>query len=350
MEKLLSQEEIDALLDAISNKRIDEAPQPSQDEPKSVRLYDFSRPGRVSKDYTRSLHILHRHFARIYSSSLSSLLRTLVEIECTQVEQLTYGDFLMSLSEMSCLVIFSMEPLKGVAVMEIGPQLIFPMVDRLLGGSGMTSVEPHRMTEIEKSIIERAIKASLEALGEIWKFVSKDINVELQRIETDPQYVQVMASSDTVMLIVFDVKFGQTIGMMSICYPFSMIEPALINARPEQWLFNYHSGGDEKYTPEIRRRVEKADIVVRAHFPPSRIKLGDLLRLKVGDIIKLDVRIKNGKLLDPVILDVGGQKRFVAKPGRVGKKKAVKIIGVLTDEDEINFHGTGSVKDGESKA
>jgi flagellar motor switch protein FliM len=334
MEKLLSQEEIDALLDAVSSRKVDEVRQTPQGKAKSVKLYDFTRPGKVSKDYTRSLHILHRHFARVYSSSLSSLLRTLVEIECTQVEQLTYGDFLMSLSEMSCLVIFSMDPLKGVAVMEIGPQLIFPMVDRLLGGTGMSSIKAHRMTEIEKSIIERAVDAGLEALHEIWGYVSGDIKVNLQRIETDPQYVQVMASADTVMLVVFDVKFGQTIGMMSICYPFAMIEPALLNARPEQWLFNYQREGDEEYTPEIRRKVEKADIVVKAHFPPSKISMKDLLELKVGDIIKLDIKVKNGKPVDPVIVDVGGRKRFLAKPGRVGKKKAVKIIGVLTDEDE----------------
>ena len=344
MEKLLSQEEIDALLDAISDKGIGKAGRTFRKEKRIVKLYDFTKPGRVSEDYIRSLHALHHHFAKVYSTSLSSLLRTFVEIECTQVEQLTYSGFLMSLSEMSCLVIFSMKPLKGSAIMEIGPQLSFPMVDRLLGGSGITSEKPHKITEIEKSIIERAVKSALEALNETWNSVSKAIKVELQGIETDPQYIQTIAPGDEMMLVIFDVGFGQVSGIMSICYPFSMIEPILINSKPQQWLGREE---DKKLIPEIRKKVEGSDIVIKAHLPPSKIKLRDLLKLKVGDIIKLDVRVKNGKLLDPVILDVGGQKRFVAKPGRVGKKKAVKIIGILTDEDEINLYR--SVKDGESK-
>ncbi|RKY04215.1 flagellar motor switch protein FliM [Candidatus Poribacteria bacterium] len=332
-DRVLSQEEIDALLEMVSKGEF--GPRETQgDKVREVRLYDFTRPGRVSKDYIRSLQMLHRHFARVFSSSLSSLLRTLVDVECTQVEQLTYGDFLMSISEMSCLAIFSMEPLKGVAVMEISPQLVFPIIDRLLGGTGAnTPAKMRKISEIEKAIIERAIESAMESLQEAWQYIVEDVKVKLERIETDPQYVQIVPSSDTVMLVIFEAKFNQAVGVMSICYPFTMIEPSLSSARPERWMFNYEAEANGRYVSEIRQKVEKTEIPVRVYFPPSKITLGDLLQLKEGDIIKTEVRVKEGKLIDPVIIEVGGKKRFWGKPGRVGRRKAVKIIGVIPEDE-----------------
>lgn len=331
--RVLSQEEINALLEAVSKGELG-LEGAREERIKDVKLYDFTRPGRVSKDYIRSLQMLHRHFARVFSSYLSSLMRTLVDIEFTQVEQLTYGDFLMSVSEMSCLAIFSMEPLKGVAVMEISPQLVFLIIDRLLGGSGSNiPLKMRKISEIEKAIVERAIESAMESLQETWRYAVEGVKVKLQSIETDPQYIQIVPSSDTVMLVIFEVKFNQAVGVMSICYPFTMIEPYLSSARPERWMFNYEAEANGRYVGQIRQKVEKAEIPVRVYFPPSKITLGELLQLKEGDVIKTDVRVKDGRLVDPVIVEVGGKRRFWGRPGRVNKRKAVKIIGIIPEDE-----------------
>jgi len=175
------------------------------------------------------LPTLHHQFARKFGQSLSSLLSMLTEVECSAIDQMAYSDYLMSLSEPSCLCILSMVPLQGNAVMEISPNLVFPIIDKLQGGEGNPMAKNRPLTKFEKSAIEHTfIDEILKALQESWGDVVEDTKIKLEHLEHNPQYVQVMPSNDTVMVVMFRVEFGQVSGLMSICYPTAMVERALI--------------------------------------------------------------------------------------------------------------------------
>jgi len=165
---LLSQDEIDTLLSGVSSAQTvqegygrgltpllpttDEAPSiivSSKRRDVNVEKYDFTMPSRVSRDQIRSLRGLHDNYARSLGSSLSMTLRGIVEVQCTYIEQLTYGEYLTSLLDPSCIGVFSMKPLKGLGMIEMNPPLAFPIIDRLLGGAGTSGLYNRTLTAIE---------------------------------------------------------------------------------------------------------------------------------------------------------------------------------------------------------
>ncbi len=336
-DELLSQDEISALLDAAKSGEIEE--HLDSDEPEGInsqiqiRKYDFRGPGRIATSHRVSMQLLHGQLARNLGSAFSTVIRTLTEVECYSVEQLKYSDFLMSVSEPSCLVVLTMSPLKGLAVMEISPQLLFPVLERLLGGSGQGQAISNRaITEIEKIIIGQLLEIITEGLSEVWSKAVPDIKVQVERIETDPQYVQVVSSNETIMLVVFDVRFSQASGMISLCFPFPMVERALAGALIEQQFFaNERSGGE--YRPLIERGVSRTEVDVRARFAPTVVPIRDIISLKEGDVLALDVQVVGNQIVDKLQIKVGGKLRFMGKLGRCGKRRAVKITNVVEPDD-----------------
>ncbi|MCZ6675931.1 MAG: flagellar motor switch protein FliM [Candidatus Poribacteria bacterium] len=342
-EQVLSQDEVNALLDAVNTGDIDPAvDSPAAKQPaipsRRYKKYDFSGPGIISKDHTRAMNMLHQQFVRRFSTSLSSLMRTLADVECDTVEQLTYSDFIMSLSDPSCLCKLSMHPLRGSVVMEISPDLVFPTIERLLGGRGSQSVPRRAMTEIEKEIMKQLIELIIRDLGTIWQRAKEDIRFELEGIETEPDYVQIVSPSDTVMLVILSVKFPPVTGMISICYPFTMIELAFSEARSDEWLFaadGTATGKEQEYRPRIQQNIDRMHVLLRAVFPATKIPLRELVKLEVGHVLELDVRVQNRKIIDPIIVEVAHKPRLIGKWGRSGRRHAVKIISAI-DEDNLN--------------
>lgn len=169
MGDILSQDEIDALLASVgagaapapAAAPVATAPAPWQDRPKDERkvsLYDFRRPDRVSKDQMRVLQNLHENFARVLSTTLTSYLRTLVEVDLVSVDQLTYNEFVMSVTNPSCIYVYQMEPLTGKAIFEINPSLVFFMIDRLFGGPGKAMQYNRELTDIERTVMNKIVE------------------------------------------------------------------------------------------------------------------------------------------------------------------------------------------------
>lgn len=367
-EQVLSQDEVNALLEAVNTGEFDAiqdvpqedtsaAPeQPAAAAPVSTpspvpaptfgssttnrryKKYDFSGPGIISKDHTRAMNMLHQQFVRMFSSSLSSLLRTLADVECDTVEQLTYSDFVMSLSDPSCLCKLAMNPLRGSVVMEISPDLVFPVIEKLLGGQGGRAFPRRSMTEIEKEIMRQMVDLIARDLSSTWQNAKDDIEFKLTTIETEPDYVQIVSPSDTVMLVVLSVKFPPVTGMISICYPFTTVELAFSEARSEEWLFSSAStttNKDAEYRPRVQKNIDRTHVPLRAVLPPTRIPVRELMKLEVGHVLELDVQVENKKILDPIIVEVAGKDRLLAKWGRSGRRHAVKVIGSI-DDDNVN--------------
>ena len=176
------------------------------------------------------LAILHHQFAGKFTQCLSSRLEILTEVGVIAVDQMAYSDYLMSLSEPSCLCVLSVKPLPGNVVMEISPQLVFSIIDILHGGTGNPQMRNRRLTKFEKSGIEHnLIDGILETLQGTWEKVVGDIEIRLEQFEFEPRYVQVIPSTDTIMVVMLQVGFGQVSGLMSLCYPTAMVERALMH-------------------------------------------------------------------------------------------------------------------------
>ncbi|MEF3255625.1 MAG: flagellar motor switch protein FliM, partial [Deferribacterales bacterium] len=238
MADILSQEEIDALLSTVAEAGIkDEAFSPEVDfTPKKISVYDFRRPDRVSKEQIRALRNLHDKFARNFSSSLSNFLRIITDINLVSVDQMTYGEFLMSLPDPTNFNIISLIPLEGNAVLEINPSLVFPIVDKLLGGPGLPMYKVRELTALEQHIIESVIYLLLKELEDTWKQVLPNIKFKKEITENSPQVVQIVAQNEVVILVVFEVKFSDVSGMINLCLPAVVLEPVLGKISSQDWL------------------------------------------------------------------------------------------------------------------
>ncbi len=328
---LLSQEEIDALLSISSSEQSinTEKTQDSQagnvtiisSRKKKVNIekYDFTMPSRLSKEHLKALNALHSSYARALSSYLSISLRAGVEIECSSIEQMTYGEYISSLFDPTCIGVFSLKPLRGVGMLEISMPLVFPIIDSLLGGSGSPRIYSRGLTIVEESLITRIIEKALAILQESWQR-SMDLKIRLERLENNPQFIQAATTGDPVVLILFDVKLDSIHNIMSLCFPFLTIQQALTNLKREEFPSLVDSESMNKYKNLMHNHIDNIYLTISARYAPSAVTIGDLLKLKKGDIIKL----ANAKKNEIEIL-VAGRRKFYGKPGMINGRRAAQI-------------------------
>ena len=213
------------------------------------------------------------------------------------------------------------------------------MIEKFLGGQGGGAFPRRPMTEIEKEIMKQMVNLMIRDLSATWQNAKADIQFRLDAIETEPDYVQIVSPSDTIMLVVLSVKFPPVTGMISICYPVTTVELALSETGSDEWLFSSTStdgGKDEEYRPRIEQNVDKTHVAVRVVFPSTKVPIRELIKLEVGHALELDVRVENRKIIDPVIVEIARKPRLLAKWGRSGRRRAVKVISVV-DEDNMDL-------------
>ena len=286
MDRVLSQEEIDALFQAMQGK--DEkaaaaagpaAAGPAAKPKKKVTPFDFRQSDRISKDLIRHLHMIHELFARNFSSSLSAYLRAFVEVNLVSVEQMSYSEFLQFIPEITSYNSISLKPLDGNIILEINPNLIFPMIDILLGGPGLPPMVKRGITEIENSLIEGIIQQALRDLREAWKpIIELDFQVEVS--ESKPQLLQVIAISETVVAIGFEMKFGDNRGMMNVAIPTILLK-MIRHHFDQQYSFRRkekHQANRER----IERILHKVPMVLSGEVHGGHISIRDFLDMDVG--------------------------------------------------------------------
>nr|HDM59114.1 flagellar motor switch protein FliM [Bacillota bacterium] len=323
MPRLLSQEEIDALLTQV--------PEEAEKEPggiggaasgKSAQLYDFKRPDRLSKENVRSLHLIHDRFARSCSASFSAYLRTMSDVNLLSVDQFTYFEFLMSLPDPTCLNILSMKPLEGNAALEMNPSIVFPVIDKLLGGPGLPLAEVREMTDIEFGIIEGMLKRSLKDLEDAW---SQAIEVEIAIVdrETTPQLMQIAAPNEPVVLVTFEIKIADLSGMMNLCIPSRMLEPVM-NRFTQDWYSLSVSNRPEKIGLWINELLNEVPLPVSVFLGETKLAVQDIVNLEKGDIVVLGNHTST-----PLTVRVGGVPKFRASIGEHGHRAAVKILSMI---------------------
>ncbi|MDR2869779.1 MAG: flagellar motor switch protein FliM [Deferribacteraceae bacterium] len=331
MADILSQDEIDALLSTVVEDDEDaHGPQDTFDViPKKISVYDFRRPDRVSKEQIRSIRNLHDKFARNFSSNLSSFLRTITDITLVSADQMTYGEFLMSLPDPTSFNIISMIPLQGNAVLEINPSLIFPIIDKLLGGAGLPLFQVRELTQLEMTIIDGIIQLVLKDLEDVWKQVVPNIRFKKELSENSPHVIQIVAQNEVVMLIVFEVKFGEATGMMNLCLPALVLEPILGKISSQDWLIGAKKGRSGEYELRILELLETISVGVKVELGRTALKMGEILDLQAGDTV-----ILRKKSTMPVNFYVANRHKYYGNLGIMGIKKAVKITSQPL-EDQI---------------
>jgi flagellar motor switch protein FliM len=331
MTEVLSQDEIDALLTAISTgdsySDIDVAK--SAPEQRKVKIYDFKRPDKFSKDQIRTLQMMYENFARTTTTSLSAQLRTLVHVHVASVDQLTYEEFIRSIPSPTTLAVINMDPLKGSSVLEIDPQITFTIIDRLFGGSGESAKITRELTDIETSVMEHIIVRILANLREAWANVI-DLRPRLGDIETNPQFAQIVPPNDMVVLVTIDTKVGPVEGMMNFCIPYITIEPIISKLSAQYWYSSIRKGATSENLNIIKDRLDTVDVVVRAELGIVEVTTSDMVNLKPGDTIMLP----GAKVNSNMVLKIGDRAKFSCRPGIVGGHMAVQIIGKIEDIDE----------------
>ena len=325
MTEIMIQEEIDKVLSVAE----EEAAPPSAPAGPPV-TYDFKHPARVNKAQLRTLESLHDNFARLLGSTFSGAMAAVVDVDTAFVDQTTYAEFIMSLSNPSCSYQFTLGPTKGQAIFDIPLPLAYAFVDRLSGGKGSSQgVDPKQPTALEMGLINKIVKRVIEDLEATWAPI---LSVEISdvELETNPQFMQISAASEIVILFGFKVSSPNASGLVSLCYPFFTLERILARL------------GQPRVRPPIERealrlhnrlRLGPASLELRAELGRTRLTVGALRRLQVGEVIELDARLEQ-----PAVVWVGDQPKYLAWPFAAEKGRLhLKMAGELSPGRQLEL-------------
>ncbi|MBP8128551.1 MAG: flagellar motor switch protein FliM [Candidatus Hydrogenedentes bacterium] len=324
MADILSQDEVDLLLSAVSDSEVETAPAVPVPADMQLTAYDFRRPERVSKEQLKGLQSLFDAFAREVNILFPPFLRTVVRLDLTSLDQLTYDEFILSVSRPTSLTVISMAPLDGTAVIEMSPSMVFPIVDRVLGGKGATLAEPRELTEIEDRIGQRIVMMMLDCLKRSWEQLI-EFDLSILQTESDPLIVQIVAGSEMVVLVGYEMHVGEAVGTMNMCIPLMVINPVLDQISQQAHFTRRLSPELSSATRAIVEQIlSRAVVPVDAILGQAQLSLSDIARLQVGDVVQLHTSPK-----EAIVLEVGGCPAFQARPGRRGEQSAVQLVSLV---------------------
>ncbi|QED47550.1 flagellar motor switch protein FliM [Cytobacillus dafuensis] len=326
--EVLSQNEIDALLSALSTGEMDADELKKEQLEKKVKVYDFKRALRFSKDQIRSLTRIHENFARLLTTFFSAQLRTYVQITVASADQIPYEEFIRSIPKMTILNVFEVPPLDGRILLEVNPNIAYALMDRMMGGRGSSINKIDNLTEIETKIMSNTFERAFENYMEAWNNIV-EIEPQLMDFEVNPQFLQMVTPNETVVVISLNTTIGETSGMMNICIPHVVLEPIIPKLSVHYWM---QSEKKERKPEEIGRlemHIQRADVPIVGELGTSEISIQDFLMLDIGDVIELNKQID-----EPLVLKVGDIPKFIGQPGKVNKKIAIQVLDNVKGGDD----------------
>lgn len=331
MAEVLSQSEIDALLNALQSGEIDAETIKKEEKEKKIRVYDFRRPDKFSKEQLNTIQIISENYCRLITTYLAGQLRTRVDIKVVSVEQLTYEEFIRSIPNPTVLNVFSLEPFEGKAILEINPSVIFYIIDRLFGGPGESSgIKGRPLTEIEQVIVKKTVMHMLEHFKEAWANLV-EISPSFDTLETNPTFTQIVSPTEMVVLITLNMHLGEIEGFANICLPCFMLEPVSSKLSARFWYGISAKEQTSEYLQSLKMKVKKSKVPVIAKLGQTTITVKELLDLQKGDVITLEKNIK--EYIDIII---GSETKFKGKVGLSGSHLGVQIIKPVLEEGENN--------------
>ena len=287
MADVLSQSEVESLLAALEPAAPQRSERGSEEShTQQITVYDFKRPERVSKEQMRAFQALHEGFSREFGAALSGMLRTIVEVKLISVDQLTYSEFVFSLENPTCFNLIQARPLDGHFILDLNPSIIFPIVDRLLGGGKDHSQNfPRRpLTEIELRLVSRITDLALEGLRRAWSKVC-DLKLVVSQVESNPQLVQIVPPNEVIVLISFELTMGEMRGIMNLCVPYNTIEPLAGKLSANTWSAYTQKHTDRRQTLNLETGISAATVEMVVYLADTRLKAGEVMQLAVGDVI-----------------------------------------------------------------
>ena len=325
MGDVLSQSEIDNLLAALSSGELD-ADEFKENGEKQIKNYDFLRPSKFSKEHLRTLESIFEHYGRLLSTNLPAYLRKNVQVEVINAEAVAYSEFTNALSNPVLLGVVDFSPLEGNIIIELAENLGYAIVDRMLGGGGAPLDKSREFSEIELTIIERIFNVFTDLLREPWSNVI-ELAPRLIRIETNPQFAQIISPGEMTSIVTVNIKIGNVEGLMNICMPYACLEEVIDKLNMKYWYSTMQIKDDASYQDIIESIIGKAKIPVRAILGTSVISVNDFVNIQVGDIIKLNTKVE-----DELNVYVGNINKFKALPGSSSDSYAVRISSIIREE------------------
>ena len=317
----LSQEEIDNLLNSFGGEAEEgeqsEEIETPQLEDKSVREYNFRRPVKFSREQQRTLQLIHENFAREISTYLSGRTRTFVEVRYASIDQITFSEFQQSLTTPTYMGIFSTDLLSGSAILQIGLDIGYVMIDKLLGGPGISIEDMRSPTDIEMSILRKESSVMLRSLSKAWANIS-EFDVQLDKVETNPQFVQIAPPNEMTVLITMSITVRDVQGFINICFPSSTLEPVSDKLNTRMWTQSYKYS--EKSKEDLKKLIMLSEMSLSAVLGQSTLSLNDLMRIQTGDVLRL-----NSFYEDPINVEIQGIPVYKSKIGKHKGYYAVKI-------------------------
>ena len=310
-ERALSQDQID---DVFKNARKVASDAPAQ----KIESYDFRRPDRIAKEKIRAVHVLHENFAGKLASSLSAYLRAYVGVNLISVEQLPFVEFAQCFPSPTCMVKFGMRPHEGTGVLEMNPSLVFPILERLMGGAGKIGPKVTRkVTEIEQTILTGLLRIILNDLKQAWSPVTV-IDFSIESHETEPQVLQILSPNEAVVAISMEVRVGEVTGMMNIGIP-SMVVKALRDKFNQQWITRSRESTAQDQS-RVSKLIRNSQVKVEGRMVGPHMRLRDLVDVQEHDVIVFDFPV--GKPLD---LFMNGKRKYSGQIVSTGEKRAFQI-------------------------
>jgi len=326
MSQVLSQDEIDALLKGMSGGEIEtETEQPPDEE--GIIPYDLTNQEKIIRGRMPTLEIINQRFCRLFRTTLSAMLRKIADISAISIDTIKFGEFLKSLPVPASLHLFKMEPLKGYSLMAIESKLVFSLIDIFFGGDGSTSlkVEGRDFTPIEDRMIKRVVVAALRDYTEAWTPVHR-INFEYSRSEMNPQFATIVPPSDVVIITTFEIEVEQVTGNITICLPYSNIEP--IREKLYAGFQTERLEIDLNWIRRLKKIITSLNVDVTVKFGETNLTVGKILDLQEGDVIPLHKDID-----EPLTVLVEGVPKFLGYAGIFKSNKAIKIEKKIIKEE-----------------
>jgi flagellar motor switch protein FliM len=317
MDKILSQEEIDALLRGMSDGEV--ATTPEEKDESGVITYDLVNQDRIIRGRMPTLEIINDNFSRLFRNSLSLSFRKPIDVGSKGVQIMKFGEFVRTLPVPSSFHVFKIEPLRGHALLVLDSKLVFTLVDIFLGGSGKTSfeVEGREFTAIESRLIRKVVNTVFTDLEKAWNTVHP-VSVHHVRSEINPKFVGIVPPTDVVIMIPFGLESEQFTGLISLCIPYAMIEP--IKGKLYSAYQSDHLEIDHAWMERLSDRLRSAEVEVAVELGRRNILVQDLLKLAVGDVLPLE-----NEVTDLMTARVEGVPKFLGRAGVLGANKAFQV-------------------------
>jgi flagellar motor switch protein FliM len=330
MTNILSQEEVDALLRGISGGDI-ETEKDEYQEPGGITTYDLTSQDRIIRGRMPTLEMTNEKYARTFRATLSSILRKVITVTAVSADMIKFGEFLKTLPVPTSLHLFRMDPMRGNAIFVVESKIIFTLVDIIFGGTGTEAfkIEGREFTAIENNLIKKIVLNALVDLEKCWKPLI-DLTVTYQRAEINPQFVQIVPPTDVVVVMNFEVEVEYTTGVISICIPYSMLEP--IKEKLSAGFQSEQLEVDKGWSSRFKTGLMRSYVEMMVELGRVSILGRDIVNLKIGDVIQLDHYAS-----DPLDIYVEGIPKYKGYPGIYKGNQAMQISQIVTGKEDMDY-------------